>query len=128
MKMDDYASCYRCNARCHDFIDEHRGEIRIECCFCGAIMKVIGVAPIDASRETDGSYVLKFGRFKGMSIAEVSRQPRGVEYLELLAKDSPRLTSMINGFLRSAVSDKAATSSMPHRSPSRKEAGITGSQ
>jgi hypothetical protein len=75
-------------------------------------MDVLGYPPEEPKttgpkHTNPGSYVLKYGRHAGKSIEEIaSLGERGVEYLRLLAKDSPKLRDMINEHLNesSAVS------------------------
>ena len=133
MRMDDRAKCRRCGGSAHDFVRQHMGEITIQCVYCLEFAYVFGHVDIPEPKTNDGKYVLKYGRYSGMSIRDIADLgERGLEYLKMLAKDSPKLTDIINGYLesRSAVSVKAAAFSIqpePHRSPSRAEASITGS-
>lgn len=122
LKMDDLTNCDRCNERCHDFVREHRGEMLLQCCFCGETKWVFGQAPV---QKASGELRLKYGRYSGKTLAEIVEEPRGIEYLRLLAKESPKLRGPIEDYLRSAVSEAG---SEPHRPPSRTEASIPGSQ
>lgn len=122
IKMDDYTNCDRCDARCHDFVREKKGELLLQCCFCSETKWVFGKAPVQ--KET-GELRLKYGRHAGKTLAEIINEPRGADYLRLLAQDSPKLRGPIEDFLRSAVSKAGC---QPHRPPSRTEASIPGSQ
>jgi hypothetical protein len=105
----------------------------LQCCYCLAFTKVFGSPPDSPDKKmgNPGTYVLKYGRHKGSTIDSVAKLgDRGVEYLMLLSRESPKLKGIIDEYLgsRSAVSVKAATHHPePHRSPSREEASITGS-
>lgn len=105
--IHDRATCGRCNARCHEFVRENRGEILISCAFCGQTMWVFGSAP-KGVEVSNGTHTLKYGRFAGKTLEQISKEPRGVEYLELLANDNAKLRDTINTFLRSVVSAKRA--------------------
>lgn len=137
VKMDGMAVCERCEGTAHDYVSHHKGELTLQCCYCMAYTKIVGSPPAIQMRShepNDGSYALKYGRYKGMRIRDVAEMgDRGVEYLSILAKETPKLKGIINGYLesRSAVSVTAASPSNhpgPHRSPSREEASIPGSQ
>lgn len=133
MRMDDRAICKRCGGSAHDFVRQHAGEITIQCVYCLAFAYVFGYVDIPEPKTNDGKYVLKYGRYKGMSIKSVANLgERGIEYLKMLASDTPKLADIINGHLdsRSTVSVTAASFSLqpePRRSPSRAEADIHGS-
>jgi hypothetical protein len=83
-------------------IGSRKGELLLQCCFCSDTLWVFGSH--ESKQESDG-LVLKYGRFAGKTLAEVAVEPRGIEYLRLLAKDSPKLRGPIEEFLRSAVSE-----------------------
>lgn len=106
IKMDDRTNCDRCRSRCHDFVRERNGEALLQCCFCGETKWIFGQPPAPASGQS-GGLRLKYGRYAGKTIAEIAAEPRGVEYLRLLAKDSSKLRGPIEELLRSAVSEAA---------------------
>jgi hypothetical protein len=133
IRMDDRAECGRCGGTAHDYVSHAKGEVTIQCCYCLQFAKVFGEPPSSAFKGVSerGSYVLKHGRYKGSSVSDVaSLGERGVEYLRLLAKDSPKMAPIINEYFDSctAVGVKAASHSLPHRPPSREEASISDSQ
>lgn len=135
IKMDGRAVCERCEGSAHDYVSHYKGELLLQCCYCLAFTKVLGEPPAIQVRAVanPGAYTLKYGRYKGMQIKSVANLgDRGIEYLRLLATESPKLKDIINEYLesRSAVSVTAASASShpgPHRSPSREEASISGS-
>lgn len=135
IRMDGRAVCERCEGTAHDYVSHHKGELLLQCCYCLALTKILGEPPVVQARTSSnpGTYTLKYGRYKGMQIRHVADLgDRGVEYLRILAGESPKLKGIISEYLdsRSAVSVSAATASHhpePHRSPSRTEASITGS-
>lgn len=113
VKMDDSTVCGRCGGTAHDLIAYNKGELTLQCVYCLNFSYVIGEAPKrKAMPSSDGSYVLKYGRYSGKSIKEIAETgQRGIEYLRLLAKDSPKLRDTIISYIesRSAVSVKAAS-------------------
>lgn len=133
IRMDDRAVCYRCGGSAHDYVSHYKGELLLQCCYCMAFTKILGEPPVVqvGTVSNPGTYTLKYGRYKGMQIRSVANLgDRGIEYLRLLATESPKLKDIINEYLdsRSAVSVQAASNHPePHRSPSRTEASITGS-
>jgi hypothetical protein len=133
MRVDDRVACYRCGGKAHDLARHNNFEMTLQCCYCLAFTKVFGSPPDSPAKKMDnpGSYVLKYGRHKGSTIDSVAKLgDRGVEYLMLLSRESPKLKVIIDEYLgsRSAVSVKAAAKHPElHRSPSREEASITGS-
>lgn len=133
--MDGRAVCKRCGGTAHDLVKHGNGEMTLQCCYCLEFAYVFGYppnAPI-VSHSDPGGYVLKHGRYKGQTIRDVAESVnRGAEYLQLLAKESPKMKPIIDEYFssRSTVSVTAASASHhpePHRSPSREEAGIPGS-
>lgn len=112
IKMDDATQCGRCGGCAHDVIAYNKGELTLQCVYCLNFSYVIGEMPVSVTKPAgDGSYVLKYGRHSGKSIKEVADLgERGIEYLRLLAKDSPKLRNTIISYIesRSAVSVKAA--------------------
>ena len=133
MRMDGRAVCYRCGGTAHDLAWHDNCEMTLQCCYCLAFTKVFGSPPDSPSKKigNPGSFVLKYGRHKGSTIESVAKLgDRGIEYLMLLSRESPKLKGIIDEYLgsRSAVSVQAASNHPePHRSPSRIEASITGS-
>lgn len=91
-RLDDGVACIdqRCQAQCHDILDEDRGKWLLECCFCGTgqwVPVVKGHLPPPA----DGAdFVLRGGRFDGKTIGEAARSSRGMDYLTWAAKEHPR--------------------------------------
>lgn len=113
MNMDGRTVCYRCGGSAHDFVESRKNcEMTLQCCYCLALTNVFGYPPEDHAPKKTGSYVLKHGRHKGSTIAEVAESgDRGVEYLRILAKESPKLTGIIEDYLglRSAEGVQAAS-------------------
>ena len=82
MKLDGHTICDKCEASAHDVIDERRGEVLLECCFCGASKwckapQRQAVAPVDTTE-----FRFRSGRFVGMTIPEAEAQPNGRQYVE----------------------------------------------
>lgn len=78
----------RCNTQCHDILFEDRGEWYLSCVFCGTGQWVKAIKGHLKPRE--GVFVLRDGRFAGLTLAEVERQPRGMDYLKWAAESHPR--------------------------------------
>jgi hypothetical protein len=90
--LDDSVACVdsRCQAQCHDIIDEIRGQWFIECVFCGTGQWVPAVRGHLPEPVAGGDFVLRGGRFDGRTIAAAARDPRGIDYLRWAAKEHPR--------------------------------------
>jgi hypothetical protein len=90
--LDDSVACVdsRCQAQCHDIIDEIRGQWFIECVFCGTGQWVPAVRGHLPEPVAGGDFVLRGGRFDGRTIAATARDPRGMDYLRWAAKEHPR--------------------------------------
>ena len=101
MKLDGHTICDRCEASAHDVIDERRGEVLLECCFCGFLKwckapQRRAFAPADTSDQCPWStefrqavepvdtteFRFRSGRFVGMTIPEAEAQPNGRQYVE----------------------------------------------
>lgn len=105
MKLDGHVTCDRCGASAHDAIDEWRGEVLAECCFCGASQwckaprRMEGEPPVVADH---GEFRFKYGRFAGMTLAEADKQPNGRKYLEHMVNHNDKLRDRIAEYLRTA--------------------------
>jgi hypothetical protein len=90
--LDDSVACVdsRCQAQCHDIIDEIRGQWLLECVFCGTGQWVPAVRGHLPEPVAGGDFVLRGGRFDGRTIAAAARDPRGMDYLRWAAKEHPR--------------------------------------
>lgn len=88
-KYDD-APCIdsNCCGMAADILDESRGQWLLECCFCGTKQWVKAIAGHLEPRQEE--FRFRDGRFAGLSIAEVSAQPRGKDYLKWAAEGHPR--------------------------------------
>lgn len=83
--IDDFYQCPdgRCGAWAHDIIDVRRHEWRVECAFCGTGQ---WVEPVPGVIDKDGDvFKLRGGRFDGLTIDEVSKSDRGLEYIAFAA-------------------------------------------
>jgi hypothetical protein len=114
VKLDGYITCERCGASAHDAIDERKGEVLAECCFCGATEwckapRRPTAKPIaEAAAEAD-EFRFKFGRFAGMTLAEADAKPNGRKYLEWMVTNNDKLRDTIAAYLkRSTVSEAAS--------------------
>lgn len=106
IRVDGTEVCPRCAGKAHDFIGNRgKGTMAIQCCYCLHISHVTGninCEEREAQRSSAGEYVLKHGRYKGKTIADVAASgARGEEYLRLLAKDSKALKPLIDACLSS---------------------------
>jgi len=106
MKLDGYINCESCGASAHDVIDERRGEVRVECCFCGATewckapqRKVVSTEPVVESVE----FRFKFGRFAGKTLSEADSLPHGRQYLQWMATNNDTLRDRVAEYLKRSV-------------------------
>ena len=88
-RIDDVFHCAdeACNATAHDIIDEHKGEWRIECCFCGTGQRVQAIDGV--LREPD-AFVFRDGVFEGLSVDEAVARENGMDYVEWASKSHKR--------------------------------------
>jgi hypothetical protein len=77
-----------CGTQCHDILHEDGGEWYLSCAFChtGQWVKAIK----GHLKARDQEFVLRDGRFAGLTLPEVERQPRGLDYLKWAAESHPR--------------------------------------
>jgi hypothetical protein len=78
----------QCGAQCHDILHEDSGEWRVECAFCGTGQWVKVIAGHLKPKERE--FLLRDGRFAGLSLDEVEQQPRGLDYLAWALTGHPR--------------------------------------
>ena len=88
-KLDHTYQCAdkRCRAECHDILHEDGREWLISCCFCGTAQWVRVIA---GHLPPEDNFVLRDGRFAGLTLAEVAREPRGQDYIAWAAESHPR--------------------------------------
>jgi hypothetical protein len=77
-----------CGTQCHDILHEDHGEWYLACAFCGTGQRVKAIKGHLKPREQE--FVLRDGRFAGLTLAEVEKQPRGMDYLKWAAQSHPR--------------------------------------
>jgi hypothetical protein len=79
-----------CGTQCHDILHEDGGQWYLSCSFChtGQWVKAIK----GHLKPQERTFVLRDGRFAGLTLAEVERQPRGLDYLKWAAESHPRPT------------------------------------
>ena len=77
-----------CNTQCHDILHEDGGDWYLSCVFChtGQWVKAIK----GHLKPRDQEFVLRDGRFAGLTLPEVERQPRGRDYIKWAAESHPR--------------------------------------
>ena len=80
----------RCGAECHDIIQEDSGQWYLSCAFCGTSQWVKAIK--GHLQPQEGNFVLRDGRFAGLTLPAVERQPRGLDYLRWAAASHPRPT------------------------------------
>jgi hypothetical protein len=79
-----------CRTQCHDILHEDGGEWYLSCVFCGTGQWVKAIK--GHLKPRDQEFVLRDGRFAGLTLPEVERQPRGLDYLKWAAESHPRPT------------------------------------
>lgn len=107
--------CYRCDATAWEHVGEFvpvRGPAQdvLECAFCGVRHRVD--APrrprATAAPTHDGEeFRFQFGRFAGLTFAEVDAEPNGRRYLEHLRSTNERLRDRIAAYLDSTAASSA---------------------
>ena len=85
---DAYECAGGCGAWAHDILHEEGREWYIACAFCGTAQWVAGIKGHLKPRPVD--FVMRDGRFAGMTLSEIEQQPRGVDYLKWAAAEHPR--------------------------------------
>lgn len=79
-----------CGTQCHDILHEDAGQWYLSCVFCGTGQWVKAIKGHLRPREQE--FVLRDGRFAGLTLPEVEKQPRGLDYLKWAAESHPRPT------------------------------------
>ena len=79
-----------CGTQCHDILYEDGGEWYLSCVFCGTGQWVKAIK--GHLKPQDRTFVLRDGRFAGLTLPEVENQPRGLDYLKWAAESHPRPT------------------------------------
>lgn len=79
-----------CGTQCHDILHEDGNEWYLVCAFCGTGQWVKAIK--GHLKPQDRDFVLRDGRFAGLTLPEVERQPRGLDYLKWAAESHPRPT------------------------------------
>ena len=90
-----------CCASAHDIITEDDGDWLIECAICGTRQRVAAIR--DYLQPKEAEFVVSDGRFAGLTLDEIAKQPRGPEWLAWAVSDHPRQ------FVREAVRKHALT-------------------
>lgn len=80
----------RCGTQCHDILHEESGDWYLSCVFCGTGQWVKAIK--GHLKPQDRTFVLRDGRFAGLTLPEVEKQPRGMDYLKWAAESHPRPT------------------------------------
>jgi hypothetical protein len=89
-RLDDTYQCVdaRCGAACHDILMEDKGEWLLQCCFCNCTQWLPAIAGHLVPREEQ--FVLRDGRFAGLTLDEVAGQPLGMDYITWAAEEHKR--------------------------------------
>ena len=77
-----------CGTQLHDILHEDGGEWYLSCVFCGTGQWVKAIK--GHLKPKDQEFVLRDGRFSGLTLPEVERQPRGLDYLKWAVDSHPR--------------------------------------
>jgi hypothetical protein len=86
-RVDDLYECAGgCGSWVHDILDDDFCEWRIECVVCGTRQLV----PAGHREQSDGDFVMKGGRFDGLTLFEISVRKYGLEFLNWAAVSHPR--------------------------------------
>ena len=79
-----------CGTQLHDILHEDGGEWYLSCVFCGTGQWVKAIK--GHLKPQERTFVLRDGRFAGLTLPEVEKQPRGLDYLKWAAESHPRPT------------------------------------
>jgi len=80
----------RCGTQLHDILHEDGGDWYLSCVFCGTGQWVKAIK--GHLKPQERTFVLRDGRFAGLTLPEVEKQPRGLDYLKWAAASHPRPT------------------------------------
>lgn len=102
-RCDGHFEC-SCGSQCHDVVDEFKGEWAIACCFCGLVERVPAIPGHIQAPPEGADFVLRGGRFDGLTLAQAVLQPRGEEYVVWAAggHHRPAVKDACRKFLASA--------------------------
>lgn len=87
-RLDDHITCHRCQAACHDIVEDYSNEWLIECNFCGLKEWTPSIKGFLKSREDE--FQFRDGRYAGSTLDEASATPRGRDYIAWAAKEHKR--------------------------------------
>lgn len=89
-RIDDTYQCVddRCQAMCHDILHEEAGMWFLACCFCNCTQWLRAIPGVIQAREEQ--FQLRDGRFAGMTLDEVAREPHGEEFIRWAATSHQR--------------------------------------
>ena len=89
-RIDGVLACIdtACEAGAIDILFEEAGEWYLSCAFCGTSWWAKAIKGHLKPKEDE--FVLRDGRFAGMTLDEVEREPRGLDYLRWAAVSHPR--------------------------------------
>lgn len=85
---DAYECAGGCGAWSHDILHEDGREWYIACAICGTGQWVAAIPGHLKPKPID--FVMRDGRFAGLTFAEIGQQPRGLDYLKWAAAEHPR--------------------------------------
>lgn len=77
-----------CGAFAHDVLDDEDGEWLIECAICGTRQRVAAIR--NHLKPRGEQFTVSDGRFAGLTLDEIERQPRGREWLAWAVAEHPR--------------------------------------
>lgn len=91
-RLDDGVVCLdaNCQGECHDIVEERSGRWFLECCFCGTGQWVRATPGHLPPPPKESEFRLRDGRFAGMTLDEVGRAQRGLDYIQWAAAEHPR--------------------------------------
>lgn len=81
--------CDSCDAKYFDIDSEKDGYWRLHCAFCGNYQWEVALSDIEQPEHD--SFVMPEGIHAGKSLTEISKEPKGVDYIKFTAKKSKKL-------------------------------------
>jgi len=93
--VDDFITCWQCHGRSHDAWERRGKRTLLRCNYCGTGEWVYN-AP-DPPQDT--VFRMTEGRFSGMSLEQIDKQPNGRRYLEHIRDTHATLREVVSRYL-----------------------------
>ena len=81
--------CDNCDAKYFDIDSEKDGYWRLHCAFCGTYQWEVALSAIEQPEHD--TFVMPEGIHAGKTLLDISKEPKGVDYIKFTAKKSKKL-------------------------------------